>query len=88
MERTIPAAVVADALAPGREKGKWWLDLIHLIRWQLDLAGVPPELVTDSGCCTWSQPERFFSFRRDGQTGRLASFILRRPVAPVARRSV
>ncbi len=27
--------------------------------------------------CTFADPERFFSYRRDGETGRLLSFIQR-----------
>ncbi|MBM4204969.1 MAG: peptidoglycan editing factor PgeF [Gammaproteobacteria bacterium] len=76
MARTIPAAVVAGAFVAGRSQGKWWLDLARIVRCQLESAGVGRAMITDSGLCTWSDPERFYSFRRDGQTGRLASFIV------------
>ncbi len=33
--------------------------------------------IRDTGCCTWSDPKRFFSYRRDGCTGRLAGIIVR-----------
>jgi copper oxidase (laccase) domain-containing protein len=31
--------------------------------------------VTGGGECTYSDRERFFSYRRDGETGRMASMI-------------
>ena len=33
------------------------------------------EAVYGGGACTYSEPERFFSFRRDGETGRMATLI-------------
>ena len=52
-------------------------------RWLLDLYGVARRILTQlgiteihGGCfCTFSDPERFFSYRRDGVTGRMASVI-------------
>ncbi len=52
-------------------------------RWLLDLYGVARRLLTQLGItavygghfCTFSDSERFFSYRRDGVTGRMASVI-------------
>ncbi|WP_239639766.1 laccase domain-containing protein, partial [Vibrio cholerae] len=33
------------------------------------------EQVFDSGLCTYQDAERFYSYRRDGVTGRQAAFI-------------
>ncbi len=52
-------------------------------RWLLDLYGVARRMLTQLGItavygghfCTFSDSERFFSFRRDGVTGRMASVI-------------
>ena len=52
-------------------------------RWLLDLYGVARRILTQLGIteihgscfCTFSDPERFFSYRRDGVTGRMASVI-------------
>jgi len=55
--------------------GKWQADLAALARHRLARAGVV--YVTTSGLCTASAPERFFSFRRDRATGRMAAFIWR-----------
>jgi len=62
----------AAALTPGRE-GHWQLDLYRLARTRLATCGV--EAVYGGGECTLSDSARFFSYRRDGITGRQASLI-------------
>jgi YfiH family protein len=52
---------------------KWLADLKGLAARRLRDLGLT-QLSIDPGC-TFSQPERFFSFRRDGRTGRMASVI-------------
>ena len=52
---------------------KWLADMNMLVTQKLNLSGVTN--VSYSGCCTFSEPQRFFSYRRDGVTGRLATFI-------------
>jgi YfiH family protein len=55
-------------------------------RWRADLAGLAADrlralgltLVAGGGWCTVSEPSRFFSFRRDGVTGRMAAIVWRR----------
>ena len=66
---TDPAA--ASSFAP-REDGKYLLDLYGLARQRLAAAGVAG--IHGGGFCTASE-ERFFSFRRDQTTGRMASLI-------------
>ena len=58
------------------EYGRWQADLYGLARLRLGSAGV--EQVSGGEYCTFSEPERFFSFRRDGACGRMASFVFRR----------
>ena len=67
-------AADADAFIPGAT-GKWHADLALLARRRLARMGVTD--VTTDGHCTWSEPQRFFSFRRDGTPGRMAAFIWR-----------
>ena len=55
-------------------RNKWLADLYTLTNIQLRRLGV--EYVTcDVSLCTYSQPEKFFSYRRDGVCGRMASLI-------------
>jgi polyphenol oxidase len=67
-------AAAAFQPSPGAAQGERWLaDLSQLARLRLARLGV--ERVHGGGDCTFSQPGRFFSYRRDGTTGRLASLI-------------
>jgi len=54
---------------------RWRAHLPLLARDRLTAAGVGA--VTDSGACTYTDASRFFSFRRDGLTGRMAAAIWR-----------
>ncbi len=54
---------------------RWLADLPALARRRLLQAGVHD--ITDAGLCTYSDPSSFFSFRRDGVTGRHAACIWR-----------
>ena len=65
-----PAA--ADAFHAQRP-GKWLADLFLLARQRLARAGVSD--VYGGGLCTYSDPKRFFSHRRDKVSGRMAALI-------------
>ncbi|MBF5038829.1 peptidoglycan editing factor PgeF [Methylophilus sp. 13] len=52
---------------------KWLGDLYTIARQRLSRLGVTQ--VYGGGRCTYREPETFFSFRRDGDTGRMASLI-------------
>lgn len=75
----LPAALAAEieAQAPGsRARTRQHTDSVDLtagVRRQLQDAGV--EDVAEVGGCTLEQPERFFSYRRDGMTGRHAGVV-------------
>ena len=58
---------------PLRE-GHFFADLYSLARLQLAASGV--DRFYGGGLCTYSDSGRFFSYRRDGMTGRMASLIL------------
>ncbi len=53
--------------------GKWLADLPSLAMHRLVAAGV--SAIVPSGLCTVADPARFYSYRRDGQCGRMASLI-------------
>ena len=55
--------------------GKWLADLFTLARRALNHAGVMH--VYGGGLCTYSDPARFYSYRRDKVTGRMAALIWR-----------
>jgi YfiH family protein len=57
------------------EQGRWQADLFGLARLRLGAAGV--RNIAGGGLCTYSEPERFFSYRRDGQCGRMCAYIYR-----------
>jgi YfiH family protein len=65
----------ADVAAAFRQKaaGKWWADLPALARRRLARAGVRD--VHGDAACTYAEPARFFSYRRDGETGRMAALL-------------
>jgi YfiH family protein len=69
-----PDAQSAFAPSPeGRHLGRYLADLGLLARQRLEALGVTR--IFASRECTHSHPERFFSHRRDGQTGRHATLI-------------
>ncbi len=77
------AFVVADsgagaAFTPHREN-KWLADLFQLARRRLARCGV--QQVFGGGLCTYGDPARFYSYRRDKTTGRMAALIWLAPVA-------
>lgn len=65
-------AGAAAAFKPGAN-GRYMADLYDLARQRLAASGVQD--ISGGAFCTWSDPERFFSYRRDGRTGRMASMI-------------
>ena len=67
------SAQAGAAFLPGREPGKWQADLFLLARQRLAELGIGS--VHGGGRCTVGDPGRYYSYRRDRTTGRLASLI-------------
>lgn len=61
-----------QAFKAGRP-GHWQLDLYKIACQQLQAAGVTA--IYGGDFCTYRQADLFYSYRRDGQTGRMASLI-------------
>ncbi len=60
------------AFKPSRPQ-HWYADLYLLATQRLQAQGI--NQIFGGGLCTYTDRERFFSYRRDGQTGRMASLI-------------
>ncbi len=59
----------------GREVDKWLCDLYLLARQRLMRRGITH--ITGGNLCTYTDRQRFYSYRRDGTTGRMVSLIWR-----------
>jgi len=66
-------AAAAQAFKPGKAAGKWWCDLHMLARQRLEAMGVSS--IYGGEWCTLKDQERFFSYRREGECGRMGTFI-------------
>ncbi len=69
---TASSGCLAEAFSPSRP-GHWHLDLYRAAHLSLGTLGV--RAVYGGGYCTHAEPDRFYSHRRDGTTGRMASLI-------------
>jgi len=58
-----------------KNHGKWLADIYQLARIELAMLGI--DKVYGGGFCTVTEQERFYSYRRDKQTGRMATLIWR-----------
>ncbi|MCL2658712.1 MAG: peptidoglycan editing factor PgeF [Betaproteobacteria bacterium] len=67
-------AQTASCFKQGRGD-RWMADIFALARRRLSRAGVRDDAVFGGDECTFSDAARFFSYRRDGRTGRMGAFI-------------
>ncbi len=56
-----------------RKNGRWLADIYHIAR--IILGQLQIDAVYGGDYCTFSDPRRFYSYRRDGRTGRMAALI-------------
>ena len=63
---------------PGRQgrQGRWWLDLWAANAEQLTAVGVPAGAILSPRLCTGCRQDLFFSYRKEGLTGRLATLAV------------
>ncbi len=66
-----------SAFQPGRKPGKWLANLPELARQHLHALGITD--IHTAGACTFSDPARFWSYRRDQTCGRMAGLIWIKP---------
>lgn len=62
----------ASAFTNG-QSGKWLADIYSLARIRLNALGITQ--IYGGNYCTYRESEKFFSYRRDGTTGRMGTFI-------------
>lgn len=67
--------VEAESAFQQRGNGRWLADIYQLAR--IRLASVGVERAYGGGFCTFSDPARFYSFRREPVTGRMATLVWR-----------
>lgn len=63
----------ASAFVPSTTAGKYLADLYALARLRLNALGIAA--ISGGDLCTYRDAARFFSYRRDGVTGRMGAFI-------------
>lgn len=69
----ISADPAAEVLFTANDRGRWQADLYGLARRRLHQCGV--EAIYGGGWCTFADDQRFFSYRRAAETGRMVSFV-------------
>ena len=69
-------AAASASFAP-KSNGKWLANLPLLARQRLTRAGLLDPRIAGGAWCTFSDPARFYSYRRDGASGRMAALIWR-----------
>ena len=69
----LPVRLQEVVMRPGVAPGKFLFDMVSLAIWILRECGVGG-VAAASGCCTYSD-ERFYSYRRSGTTGRMATLV-------------
>jgi YfiH family protein len=78
-ERFVSADPEAQIAFIENPRGRWQCDLYTLARRALARAGIAD--IFGGEHCSYAETSRFYSYRRDGQTGRMASLIWIDPAA-------
>lgn len=78
-EEVRAAFTAADPRSAGdfaaNARGRWQADLYALARRRLRALGI--EAVSGGGACTFTEEDRYFSYRRDSRAGRMATLVWR-----------
>jgi len=68
-------SATADFFRPSHRPDHWLCDLRGIVAWQFAALGLDQITVTTE--CTVDASDRYFSYRRDGVTGRMATLVWR-----------
>ncbi len=70
------SSAIADAFRPSLQRPlHFYADIYALARAELIALGMPADAIYGGSFCTYSDADHFYSYRRDGVTGRMASLI-------------
>ena len=69
----LPRSAIEQCFLDSKNAGRYMADLPRLASQQMESLGV--QNITRSAICTYADAARFYSYRRDGQTGRFACLI-------------
>jgi polyphenol oxidase len=72
-EAFVKANPAAESAFAPHAPGKFLADLYALARQRLTAIGI--RAISGGGFCTYSEDERFFSYRREKRSGRMGAFI-------------
>ncbi|MGI9232904.1 MAG: peptidoglycan editing factor PgeF [Woeseiaceae bacterium] len=72
-EAFLEADAEAEICFAANERGRWQADLYALAKRRLSSMGINRQY--GGGLCTFSDEDRFFSYRRSADTGRMVSFV-------------
>ncbi len=78
-ERFVSDDIAAVSCFAAGEGDRQFADIFALARLRLRRAGLPEAAIHGEALCTASDPARFFSYRREGATGRMGAFIWLNP---------
>ncbi|MFT5708669.1 MAG: YfiH family protein [Oceanospirillaceae bacterium] len=67
----------STAFIAGDQPGKWLADIYELARLALIMKGVNSARIYSGNYCTFTDEKQFYSYRRQAQTGRMATVIYR-----------
>lgn len=59
-----------------KRDGSFFLDMVSIIFEQLQQLGIKKESIEQVECCTCCHSDKFFSYRKEGQTGRFSGVIM------------
>ena len=72
---SVYAESVSAFMLKDEQRGKWLADIYLLAKVHLGQAGIKPGNIYGGEFCTYSDEARFYSYRREARTGRMAALI-------------